>query len=56
MTWIIRILFAVAAFLVAFFVERDALNFGVMQMFAAVMLITALVGVVALSSIRRRGP
>ncbi len=54
MTWIIRILFAIAAFMTAFFVERDALNFGVMQMLIAVMLITLLVGAAALLSIRRR--
>lgn len=54
MTWIIRILFAIAAFLTALFVERDALNFSVMQMLVAVMLITTLVGTIAFLSIRRR--
>ena len=54
MNWIIGILFSVAAFMTAFFFQRDALNFGVMQMLVAVMLITVLVGAVALLNIRRR--
>jgi hypothetical protein len=54
MSWIIRILFSIAAFVTAFFVQRDALNFGVMQMLVAVMLITVLIGAVALLSMRRR--
>jgi hypothetical protein len=54
MVWIIRILFAIAASITALFVERDALNFGVMQMLVSVMLITVVVGAAALWSMRRR--
>ena len=54
MSWIIRILFAIAAFMTAFFVERDALNFSVMRMLVAVMFLTILVGAAALLKIRRR--
>jgi len=54
MIWIIRILFAIAAFVTAFFVERDALNFGVMQTLVAVILVTVLVGAAALLDTRRR--
>ncbi|HLZ01186.1 MAG TPA: hypothetical protein VKR55_03435 [Bradyrhizobium sp.] len=52
-TWIIRILFAIAAFVTAVFVERGALNFSVMRMLVAVMLLTILVGAAALLQIRR---
>jgi hypothetical protein len=54
MSWIIRILFAIAAFTTAFLVQRDAFNFGVMQMLVAVMLMAALVGAAALLRTRRR--
>jgi hypothetical protein len=51
MTWIIRILFAIAASITALFVARDALDFGVMQMLISVILITAVVGAAALWSL-----
>jgi hypothetical protein len=49
---LIRILFAIAAFLTALFIERDALNFSALQMLVGVMLITAAVGAAALWSMR----
>ena len=54
MTWIIRILFIVASSITAAILRRDALNFGVIQMLVSVMLITAMVGLTALWTARRK--
>jgi hypothetical protein len=53
MTWIVRILFMIAASIAALFVARDASNFSVMQMLVGVILIAGVVGAGALWSIRR---
>lgn len=44
--WAIRLLFVVAGFIASFFVARDALNFGVVQVMIAVLLFTTLVGII----------
>ncbi|WP_445217064.1 hypothetical protein ACKWRH_33880 [Bradyrhizobium sp. Pa8] len=56
--WIVRILFVIAAPITALFVARgDALNFGLIQTFVAVLLVTGLVGLAAAYSGRsRRAP
>jgi uncharacterized membrane protein len=54
MIWIIRAFFAIAALITAVFVERDAVNFSVIQMLVGVILITAAVGAASLWSLRRR--
>jgi hypothetical protein len=45
--WIVRILFILAAPIAAFFVSRDALNFGIVQTFVAMFLVIGLLGLVA---------
>ena len=45
--WIVRILFILAAPIAALLVSRDALNFGLVQTFAAMILIVAFVGLAA---------
>ncbi|MBR0827165.1 hypothetical protein JQ596_16640 [Bradyrhizobium manausense] len=52
--WIVRILFVIAAPITALFVSRDALNFGLIQTFVTMLLVTALVGLVAAYSGRNR--
>lgn len=52
--WIVRILFVIAAPITALFVARDALNFGLIQTFVAMLLVTALVGLIAAYSGRSR--
>jgi hypothetical protein len=47
LSWIVRILFALAAPIAALVVSRDALNFDLIQTLVAVILIVALVAVVA---------
>jgi len=42
--WIVRMLFVLAAPLAALLVPRDALTFGLVQTFVAIILIVALVG------------
>jgi hypothetical protein len=55
--WIVRILFVMAAPFTALFVARDALNFGLIQTFVAMLLVTALVGLItAYSGRNRRAP
>lgn len=45
--WNARILFVIAAPITAPFVARDALNFGLIQTFVTMLLVTAMVGLVA---------
>lgn len=45
--WFVRMLFVVAGFITSFFVARDALNFGVIQMTIAILLFTILVFIIA---------
>ena len=52
--WIVRIIFVIAAPITALFVARDALNFGLIQTFVAMLLVTALVGLIATYSGRKR--
>ena len=52
--WIVRIIFVIAAPITALFVARDALNFGLIQTFVAMLLVTALVGLIAAYSGRKR--
>jgi hypothetical protein len=47
LSWIVRILFALAAPIAALVVSRDALNFDLIQTLVAVILIVVLVAVVA---------
>ncbi len=54
LSWIVRILFILAAPIAALLVSRDALNFGLIQTMVAIVLI---VGFVALGAIwTARGP
>ena len=54
LSWLVRILFILAAPVAALLVSRDALNFGLVQTLVAVVLIVAFVGVAAAWS--TRGP
>jgi hypothetical protein len=45
--WIVRLLFVVAGFIASWFVARDALNFGTVQMVIAVFLFTFVVMTIA---------
>jgi hypothetical protein len=54
MSIIFRILFVLAGAITALFVARDALNFTIIQTFVAVLLVTAVVGVGSLWSLRRQ--
>lgn len=45
--WIVRILFVAAAPIAALFVTRDSLNFGIIQVFIAIILIAACIGLAA---------
>ncbi len=45
--WIVRILFILAAPIAALLVSRDALNFGLVQTFVAMILVVAFVGLAA---------
>lgn len=51
---IFRILFIVAGAITALFVARDALNFTIIQTFVAVLVVTAIVGVGSLWSLRAK--
>ena len=53
--WIVRLLFVIAAPITALLVPRDALNFDLIQTFVAMLLVTALVGLIAAVSGRNRG-
>jgi predicted membrane channel-forming protein YqfA (hemolysin III family) len=53
LSWIVRLLFIVAAPIAALLVSRDALNFGLVQTLVAIVLIVALVGLAAAWSMRR---
>ncbi|WP_198024686.1 hypothetical protein [Bradyrhizobium sp. Cp5.3] len=54
MSVILRILFLLAGAITALFVARDALNFGIIQTFVAVLLVTAVLGAGSLWSLRRK--
>ncbi len=54
MSIIFRIVFIVAGAVTALFVARDALNFTIIQTFVAVLLVTAVVGVGSLWSLRQK--
>jgi hypothetical protein len=47
MVWIIRLLLFIAAPIAALFVARDTLNFGIVQMMVAIVLIVVALAVVA---------
>ena len=53
--WIVRLLFVIAAPITALLVSRDALNFDLIQTFVAMLLVTALVGLITALSGRNRG-
>jgi hypothetical protein len=48
LAWIVRILLIVAGAITGWFVARDATNFGVLQMFVMLALITAFVAALTL--------
>ncbi|WP_035968662.1 hypothetical protein [Bradyrhizobium sp. WSM1417] len=54
MSLILRIVFVFAGAVTALFVARDALNFTIIQTFVAVLLMTAVVALGTLWSLRRR--
>ena len=54
MSLIFRLLFVIAGAVTALFVARDALNFTIIQTLVAIMLVTAIVGVGSLWSLRRK--
>jgi hypothetical protein len=56
LSWIVRILLALAAPIAALFVSRDALNFGTMQTMISIILIAAFVALVAMWPRRPRSP
>lgn len=45
--WVVRILFIVAGVITGWFVARDATNFGVLQMFVMLALITVFIAALA---------
>ena len=45
--WIVRILFMLAAPIAALLVSRDALNFGLVQTFVAMILLVTIIGLAA---------
>lgn len=47
LAWIVRILLILAAPITALLVSRDALNFGIVQTFVAMILMVAFVGLAA---------
>jgi hypothetical protein len=53
MAWIIRLFLMLAAPITALFVARDALNFGVVQTFVAMVLVAGLIAGGAVWSLRR---
>lgn len=52
LSWLVRILFILAAPIAALLVSRDALNFGLVQTMVAMVLIVAFVGLAAAWSMR----
>jgi hypothetical protein len=48
LSWLIRPLLLVAAVIAGWFVAEDAVNFGIVQMVVAIILIAALVALAAL--------
>jgi len=54
LSWVVRILFILAAPIAALLVPREALNFGLVQTLIAIVLIVAFVGLAAAWS--TRGP
>jgi hypothetical protein len=47
LSWVVRILFILAAPIAALLVSREALNFGLVQTLVAIVLIVAFVGLAA---------
>ena len=54
LAWIIRCLLFLAAPIAALFVSRDALNFGIIEMMVAMILIVAFAIAAAAWSLRRK--
>jgi hypothetical protein len=54
MSVILRILFVIAGLITALFVAQDALNFGLIQTWVAILLVTVLVGIGSLWAWRQR--
>ena len=52
LSWVVRILFMLAAPIAALLVSREALNFGLVQTLVAIVLIVAFVGFAAAWSMR----
>lgn len=50
-SWIVRLLMAVAGIVAAWFIAKDALNFGIVQAVIALLLVTLIVAVLALRPI-----
>jgi len=53
LSWIVRILFVLAAPITALLVSRDALNFGLVQTMVAIVLIVGFVALGAVWTARR---
>jgi len=53
LSWIVRILFVLAAPITALLVSRDALNFGLIQTMVAILLIVGFVALGAVWTARR---
>jgi len=53
LSWIVRILFVLAAPITALLVSRDALNFGLIQTMVAIVLIVGFVALGAVWTARR---
>jgi hypothetical protein len=53
LSWVVRILFILAAPIAALLVSRDALNFGLVQTMVAIVLMVALVALAAAWTMRR---
>jgi len=52
-SWIVRILFVAAAPIAALLVARDSLNFGIIQVFIAIILIVACIGLATAWTLHR---
>ena len=56
LAWIVRCLLLLAAPIAALFVSRDALNFGIVEMLVAIILMVGLVLAASAWTLRRKSP
>ena len=56
LAWIVRCLLLVAAPIAALFVSRDALNFGIVEMLVAIILMVGVVLAASAWTLRRKSP